>query len=492
VTAPPVLALRGIRKHFGSVQALCGADFTLMPGELHALLGENGAGKTTLMQVAYGLVQPDAGDIAIDGAVRAVGSPRAARRLGIGMVHQHSTAVPALTVAENVALAAGWRVGPTALRARVRSFTEGLGLPLEPDAPAGRLSVALKQRQEIVKALASDARVLLLDEPTAALAPAEADELLGVVGDFTRRGGSAVLITHKLDEALAAAERVTVLRQGSVVFQGPVAGQSAATLVGAMVGEDQADLASPGEEPAETPTIWPGSALVRLEELEVPRESGYGIAVRRATLSIRPGEIVGIAAVEGNGQRELLRAVAGRVHPLRGRREVTGPVGFVPEDRTTEGLIPELTLTQNVVLGSRPDDPWLRRGRLDWKVARARTAALLGEYGIVAAGPDAPAAALSGGNQQKVILARELARAPRVIVAENPTRGLDIRASEAIHARLRAAAAAGAAVLVYSSDLDEVLALAHRVLVAARGIVLDVPEGASRAQIGELMVTGGR
>jgi ABC-type uncharacterized transport system ATPase subunit len=231
---------------------------------------------------------------------------------------------------------------------------------------------------------------------------------------------------------------------------------------------------------------------VRLEDLEVPRESGYGIAVRGATLSIRRGEIVGIAAVEGNGQRELLRAVAGRLHPLRGRREVAGPVGFVPEDRTTEGLIPELTLTQNVVLASRADDPWIRRGRIDWQMARARTAVLLEEYGVVAAGPDSPAAALSGGNQQKLVVARELARMPRVVVAENPTRGLDIRAAEAIQARLRAAASGGAAVLVYSSDLDEVLALAHRVLVAARGTLLEVPRDATRAQVGELMVTGGR
>jgi len=491
VTAPPVLELRGIRKRFGSVHALRGADFTLMPGELHALLGENGAGKTTLMHVAYGLVRPDAGEIAVDGIRRAIPSPRAARRLGIGMVHQHFTSVPALTVAENVALAAEWNVSPGLLRERVRSLSERMGLPLEPDVPAGRLSIALKQRLEIVKALASDARILLLDEPTAVLAPAEADELLRVIADFTARGGAAVLITHKLDEALAAATRITVLRAGAVVVEGPAAGQSESTLARAMVGGEDPGAGS-AETRSVTATVWPGSPLVRLEDLEVPRESGYGIAVRRASVSIRPGEIVGIAAVEGNGQRELLRAAAGRLQPLRGRREVAGPIGFIPEDRTTEGLIPELTLTENIVLGSRADDPWLRKGRLDWKLARARTVGLLREYGVVAEGPDAPAAALSGGNQQKVVVARELARAPRVIVAENPTRGLDIRATEAIHAKLQAAAAAGAAVLVYSSDLDEVLALAHRVLVAARGVLLDVPEDASRAQIGELMVTGGR
>jgi simple sugar transport system ATP-binding protein len=299
-----------------------------------------------------------------------------------------------------------------------------------------------------------------------------------------------VLITHKLDEALAAADRVTVLRQGSVVFTGAVAGQTATSLARAMMGEggpeDQAGAGPLTQAAVDAPL------LVRLDDLEVPRESGYGIAVRRATLGIRAGEIVGVAAVEGNGQRELLRAVAGRLPPLRGRREVAGPVAFIPEDRTTEGLIPTLSLTENIVLGSRHDDPWIRRGRVDWKVARGRTAVLLREYGVSAPGPDVPAGSLSGGNQQKVVLGRELSRQPRVVVAENPTRGLDLRASDAIHARLRAAAASGAAVLVYSSDLDEVLALAGRLLVAARGSISEVPAGATRAQIGELMVTGGR
>jgi ABC-type uncharacterized transport system ATPase subunit len=495
VTAPPALALRGIRKHFGSVQALRGADFTLMPGELHALLGENGAGKTTLMHVAYGLVRPDAGTIAVAGSPRTIPSARAARRLGIGMVHQHFTSVPALSVAENVALAAGWPVQPRALRERVLALSERVGLPLDPEVRAGHLSVALKQRLEIVKALATDARILLLDEPTAVLAPAESEELLRVVRAFTARGGAAVLITHKLDEALAAADRVTVLRQGTVVFEGAVAGETAGSLARAMIGEgakEEAPPSSSGGVAAREPAAGLGQAvLVRLEELEIPRDTGYGIAVRRATLSIRPGEIVGVAAVEGNGQRELLRAVAGRLQPLRGRREVAGPVGFVPEDRTTEGLIPELTLTENVVLGSRADDPWVRRGRIDWRVARARTATLLKEFGVVAAGPDARAATLSGGNQQKLVMARELAREPRVVVAENPTRGLDIRAAAAIHARLRAAAAGGAAVLVYSSDLDEVLALADRVLVASRGTLIEAPPRATRTEVGQLMVTGG-
>jgi ABC-type uncharacterized transport system ATPase subunit len=496
VTAPSALALHGISKRFGSVQALRGADFTLMPGELHALLGENGAGKTTLMHVAYGLVRPDAGVVEVGGTRRAIASPRAARTLGIGMVHQHFTSLPALSVAENVALAAGWQVRPRPLRKRVRELSERLGLPLDPNALAGDLSVALKQRLEIVKSLASDARILLLDEPTAVLAPAEADELLRVVHAFTTNGGAAVLITHKLDEALSAAERVTVLRQGKVVFTGPVAGQTAVTLAGAMIGDggDHLPAPLPGAVPRsgrkELPTVEP--ALVRLEGVELPRDGGEGIAMRDASLSVGAGEIVGIAGVEGSGQRELLRAVAGRIAPLRGKLSVAAPLGYVPEDRSTEGLILELTLTENVVLGSRTDEPWLQRGRVDWGVARSRTATMIREFGIVAPGPDARVSALSGGNQQKLLVARELAGGPRVVVVENPTRGLDIRAAEAIHRRLRAAAADGAAVLMYSSDLDEVLSLAHRVLVAARGVLTDVPAGATRARIGELMVTGGR
>jgi simple sugar transport system ATP-binding protein len=484
----PVLELAGIQKRFGSVQALRGADFVLAEGELHALLGENGAGKTTLMHVAYGLVKRDAGEVRVDGVTRAIGSPREARRAGIGMVHQHFTAVPALTVAENVALAAGWSVRPRELRLRTRTLSEQLGLPLDPDQRAGRLSVALKQRLEIVKALASDARILLLDEPTAVLAPAEAEELLRVIRAFTLSGRSAVLITHKLDEALRMADRVTVLRQGTVTYAGAITGQTLESLAEAMIGPGP-DLAFLSESASGRRARPPaGREMIRFEALEVSRESGYGIAVRHGSLTVREGEIVGIAAVEGNGQRELLRVVAGRLMPLRGRLEVIRPIGFIPEDRTSEGLIPELSLTENVVLGMGREAPWIRGGRIGWGQARARTAELLDEFGIVATGPDARAASLSGGNQQKLVVARELARKPAVIVAENPTRGLDIAAAAAIHARLRSAAAAGAAVFFHSSDLDEVLHLAERVVVVARGTISEVPFTASRTEIGNLML----
>jgi ABC-type uncharacterized transport system ATPase subunit len=485
---PPVLELVGIQKRYGSVQALRGADFVLSAGEVHALLGENGAGKSTLMHIAYGLVRPDKGQIRADGASRPISSPRDARSLGIGMVHQHFTAVPALTVAENVALTAGWTVSPSELRERTRALSERVGLPLDPDQRTGRLSVALKQRLEIVKALASNARMLLLDEPTAVLAPTEAEELLEVIRAFTESGGSVVLITHKLDEALRAADRVTVLRQGTVTYAGPRDAQTMESLARAMIGPspDLPFISTAGLR--REPKASPGPELLRLDSLEVSRESGYGIAVRHGSLAVKAGEIVGIAAVEGNGQRELLRAVAGRIMPLRGRLEVTRPIGFIPEDRTSEGLIPELSLTENVVLGLGHLAPWIKGGRVRWREARTRTAELLEEFGIVAPGPDASAASLSGGNQQKLILARELSRRPAVIVAENPTRGLDVGAAAGIHARIRAAADAGAAVLFYSSDLDEVLHLAQRVVVMARGAMVEVPFSASRAEVGSMML----
>jgi simple sugar transport system ATP-binding protein len=444
------------------------------------------------MHVAYGLVRPDAGEVRINGTAHQVPSPRAARRLGIGMVHQHFTAIPALTVAENIALAGGWSGHPRQLRERARSLSDRLRLPLDPDQRAGRLSASLKQRLEIVKALAADANILLLDEPTAVLAPAEAEDLLKVIRNFAESGGSAVLITHKLDEALRAADRVTVLRQGSVTYSGTPGAQTPESLARAMIGPGPALPFLPRASAAHRASSPKGGTLVRLDALEVSRESGYGIAVRHAALSIQAGEIVGVAAVEGNGQRELLRAVAGRLMPLRGRLDVTRPVGFIPEDRTSEGLIPDLSLTENVCLGMDATTPWVHRSHISWRTARARTAELLREYDIVAAGPDAKASSLSGGNQQKLIVARELGRNPVVIVAENPTRGLDVSATAAIHTRLREAAHAGAALLIHSTDLDEVLHLSHRVIILSRGILTEVPSGTSRSEIGNLMLNAGQ
>ena len=483
MTAAPALALRGIAKRFGRVDALSGVDLTIGPGEVHALLGENGAGKSTLMHIAYGMLRPDAGEILVAGVPHHIDSPRRARSLGIGMVHQHFTSVPALTVAENVALAAGWDVSRRTLPLRVEALARQVGLPLDAMAVVDELSVPLKQRLEIVKALAADARVLLLDEPTAVLAPAEAEDLLRMVRAYVERGNSAVLITHKLDEALAVADRVTVLRGGVVVRTGPAAAESRAALAHAMIGGAEAErpdgpaLSAPGGEP-----------IVVARLLTVPK-TGSGLpGVDGVSLSIRGGEIVGVAGVEGNGQRELLRAVAGLAAPASGSLEVAQPVAFIPEDRTTEGLIGEMSLTENLVLGTSDTPGWDGPGGIRWAAARRRMDELIGTFGIRASGPAAEARTLSGGNQQKVIIARALERAPRVIVAEHPTRGLDILAAREVHDRLRAAAAAGAAVLFSSGDLDEVVQLATRVVVVAGGRLLDVPAGAGRSEIGAAML----
>jgi ABC-type uncharacterized transport system ATPase subunit len=438
--------------------------------------------------VASGMVRRDAGEVRVNGIPRSLGSARAARAQGIGMVHQHFTAIPAMTVAENIALFAGWSGPPRQLRERAREAAESAGLPLDPEQRAGRLSVALKQRLEIVKALAADARILLLDEPTAVLAPPEAEELLKVVRVFTAAGGAAVLITHKLDEALRYADRVTVLRHGSVTYTGTAATETRESLARAMIGTGPELPFLSSRTSVEPNGSVAGPALVRLDALEVSRESGYGLAVRSASLVVHGGEIVGVAGVEGNGQRELLRAVAGRIMPLRGRVEVARPLGFVPEDRSTEGLIPELSLAENLVLSADGSAGPRRRGRIPWRAVREETSALLKEYGVTATGPNAKAATLSGGNQQKLILARELSHDPQVIVAENPTRGLDLSAATAIHGRLRSAAERGAAVLFYSSDLDEVLSLSGRMVVMAQGNLRPVPAGASRTDVGNLML----
>jgi len=401
------------------------------------------------------MIPPDGGTLSLHGHPVRFRSPRAARAAGIGMVHQHFTSIGALTVRENIALAIG-RYGAGLKGAMTGELMQGL----DPRVRVESLGVALRRRLEIVKALATDARVLLLDEPSAVLAPREVDELLALLRRFAREGGTVALVTHKLPEVLAAADRVTVLRDGTTRLSGWVAEQSAEGLAEAMIGSaGSREVGRLGGR-----EVWPGTLPTsRLPDL---------LAIGDVT--IHPGELIGIAAIEGNGQRELLRRIA--------------PAAFVPEDRTTEGLIPALSLTENMVLGLSEDPRWSRGPWLDWAAARAHTTRLIHSFGIRAAGPDVPAATLSGGNQQKVMLARALEGGPRLLVAENPTRGLDIRATAEVHDRLRGAARAGVAVIVYSTDLDEVLELGERVLVVHRGQVTEASRGADRRAVGELML----
>ncbi|MES2125444.1 MAG: ATP-binding cassette domain-containing protein [Gemmatimonadota bacterium] len=467
-----LLALREISKRFGATQALDRVNFDVAVGEVHALLGENGAGKSTLMHIAYGLLRADQGTVQAGAtATSGFASPRAARAAGLGMVHQHFTSIPALSVGENIALAAGWRETGARAERRAAEAIARLALPLDPAVLVTSLSVQLRQRLEIVMALAANARILLLDEPSAVLAPPEVRELLRTVRGFANAGGAVVLITHKLDEVFAAADRVTVLRRGVVTRTGPMANETADSLARAMLGNELP------RAPRQRST--PGDVVVQARELRL------GDAPP-ATFAVRSGEIVGIAAVDGNGQRALLRAVAGVNSDgiAGGALDVNSPVAFIPEDRTLEGLIADFSLTENVLLGLQDDATrWL-----DWAARRERTTALMAEFDVRAPSADVAAATLSGGNQQKLILARALARAPRVLVAEDPTRGLDIRATQAIHERLRAAAAQGVAVLMHSSDLDEVLELADRVFVMTNGSVREMPQHASRDAVGDAMV----
>jgi simple sugar transport system ATP-binding protein len=480
----PALELRGISKHFGTVEALRGVDFTLEAGEIHALLGENGAGKSTLMKAAFGLVRPDEGRIAVDGNRVRLRDPVDARRLGIGMVHQHFTSIPAFTVLENVALSAGWALKRAVAMERLSVLSDRTGLGLDPGARVEQLSAGLKQRLEVLKALAADARILLLDEPSSVLSPAETDSFLALVQGLRAQGVSSVLITHRLAEALAVASRVTVLRRGSVVHSGPISGQTPVSLAGFMLGE-----AGPASEPRVARVA--GEVRVRMDEVSVPRIGGSGAGLYRASFTARGGEIVGIAAVEGNGQREFLRGLAGLATPRSGTLEVDRPVSFIPEDRSSEGLIGELSLTENLAVSQGRSAPWVRGPWIDWPAAAARSRELIESYGVRATGPQALASSLSGGNQQRYIIAAALERRPRVLVAENPTRGLDLRATAEVHERLRDAAREGVAVIVHLADLDELLDLADRIAVLANGVLVELPPGTDRTLIGRHLLGGG-
>jgi ABC-type uncharacterized transport system ATPase subunit len=474
--------MQGISKAFGPVQALRGADFTLGTGEVHALLGENGAGKTTLMHVLFGLVAQDAGTVEVFGRALPKGSPRDAMHAGIGLVHQHFSQVPRMTVAENVWLGRpGFRYDRTVAAEAVRQTGQATGLVLDPDAIAGELPVGLRQRLEIVKALAHHARVLLLDEPTASLTPAEITDLFKALDALRRAGIAIVLITHKLREVMEIADRVTVLRRGAVVASGAAGTFTADSLAAAMIGEGREALAPVAPWPAAarnaTPVLEARGVTVRAAHRGPPR-------VRDVSLEVRPGEIVGIAAVEGNGQHELMRAIAG-LEPFEGTIAIPGgDVGFIPEDRQREGLILEFSVVENIALAETRGF-WLQPRFLE-----DRAMVAIDEFGIRAHDPGLPARTLSGGNQQKLVLARELSRKPALLVAENPTRGLDLRATADVHEALRSAARTrGLGVLFQSTDLDEVLALADRIGVMWAGTWRWAGESdRSRERLGALML----
>lgn len=477
--ASPTLELRGVVKRFGAVTALDAVDLTVERGSVHALLGENGAGKSTLMRVAYGLTAPDSGSIRLFGQDRTGGgrpfSVRDAVRAGVGMVHQHMSLVPSLSVVENLVLGGTGLFRPGDAEALLDRVSGESGLSIRRRVLARDLSIVEQQRLEILKALARQARLLILDEPTAVLAPSEVDELLRWIRAFAAGGGSVVLVTHKLREALAVADDVTVLRRGRVVFVGRATASSEQSLAHAIFPEGTRESSS-------FPVPSVGDVVLQADALDVIDARGVR-RIRSASFQLRRREIVGVAAVEGSGHRDLLLALAGRQPVGGGTLRLPQRVGLIPADRERDGLIPEFTLTENLALHALG----ARRGLMPWRGLAQRMTELLKQFNVVAPSASVRARSLSGGNQQRIVVGRELEQEVDLVVADNPTRGLDLQATEFVHARLRDAAARGAAVVVHSSDLDEVLALASRILVVFDGQVKEVavdPHLVGRAMLG--------
>jgi simple sugar transport system ATP-binding protein len=481
--APVALALRGIDKRYGNVQALSAATLEVRPGTVHALLGENGAGKSTLMRIAYGLERADAGALFLWNDRVRVTSAADAIASGIGMVHQHFTLVPAMTVAENIALGGRGRLDLADVARRVDELSTSTRFALNPNARVETLPVGAQQRVEIAKALVQAARILILDEPTAVLAPAESTELLRWVRAYADAGNAAVLITHKLREALGVADDVTVLRRGRTILTAKRDEVTPDTLTSAMIGEELTGVRAKSFA-EDFRSHVSRAAVFRADRLTLTDAGGI-VRVRDATFEINAGEIIGVAAVEGSGQRELLRALAGRLAPASGLLAHPSAVGFVPEDRHHDAVLLNRSLTENVALRGAG----ARRGVMDWDAVGAQTGRLMFEYDVRAESANIPIRTLSGGNQQKLVLARELELDPdseRALVVENPTRGLDVRATAEIHARLRRAALDGAAIVLYSSDIDEVLLIATRVFVVFERVVRELP--LDRERIGQAMV----
>ena len=446
---------------------------------MHALLGENGAGKSTLMRIAFGMLRPDSGKVILNGVNRSFSSPHDAIDAGIGMVHQHFTLVPAMTVTENIALGGCGIFHPRRTREAVLALSDRTGLALDPNARVEDLPTGAQQRAEILKALSRDARILILDEPTAVLTPVEARELLRNVRDLVSKGVTAILITHKIRDALEFADEITVLRHGSTIWSGSASSTTEDGLVATMLG---AKLTPKDVETPAGTTVTGNAAMISLRNVSVRDKAGVQ-RLSSVTLSIRAGEIVGIAAVEGNGQRELLRLLSGRIAATTGDVTIPSVVGFIPEDRQRDAMIEEFSLRDNVALLGAGN----RKGMTQWQAVSQHARDLIDAYDVRVRDEDVRAGALSGGNQQKLVVGREIDGSHAALVAENPTRGLDVQAAASVHARIRGARDAGMAVVIYSSDLDEVLDLADRVLVVCAGQIHDAPrdyESVGRAMLG--------
>jgi ABC-type uncharacterized transport system ATPase subunit len=498
----PALELRGITKRFGPVVANDRVDFDLRPGEVHALLGENGAGKSTLMSILYGLYHPDQGEVLVDGDPVKVDSPSRAIELGIGMVHQHFMLVPVMTVTENIVLGneprgSGGLLDAREAAAKVRKLSERYGLAVDPDALIEDVTVGTQQRVEILKTLYRDARILVLDEPTAVLTAREAHELFEVLSALKADGVAIVFISHKLGEVLEIADRVTVLRRGKKVDTVRAEGATEHSLARLMVGREVLLEVEKSAAKIREPVL-------EVEDLNVRDDRGLE-AVRGVSFTVRGGEIVALAGVDGNGQRELVEAIAGLRNVRSGRIRVVGEdvtgrgvretcdagVAHIPEDRHLRGLVLDFTLAENLALREYYKPPLSQGGLLKIGRINARARELLEEYDVRGGSPGSLASSLSGGNQQKVCIAREIASNPSLLLAHQPTRGLDVGAIEFVHRRLLAEREAGRGVLLVSLESDEVRSLADRILVIYEGeIVAEFRPDASEEELGVAM-TGG-
>jgi general nucleoside transport system ATP-binding protein len=496
--------MRGITKEFPGVVANDGVDFEAAAGEVHALLGENGAGKSTLSNILTGLYRPDEGEIWLHGRRVEFHSPRDALDVGISMVHQHFRLVERFTVAENVALGdhrregRSFRLRSRAIERRVADLGGRYRLAVDPRARIWQLSVGEQQRVEILKALYLDSRILILDEPTAVLTPQEAEVLFGTLREMAADGRTIVFISHKLHEVKAVSDRVTVLRAGRNVATVDAAEATPRSLAELMVGRGLGEGVR--AEPRE-----PGEILLALDDLWAEGDRG-GAAVKGVSLQVRAGEIVAVAGVAGNGQRELAETIAGMRPATKGTVRVAGRtprrgdpraaiacgVAYVPEDRLGTGLAPSVTIASNLALKSYREAPSSTGPLLRLRRIRERAAELIRRYRIAAPGPEAPVRLLSGGNLQKVVLAREFSGQPKVLVAASPTRGLDVGAIESVHSYLHEAAANGVGVLLLSEDLDEILTLADRIAVIYEGeLVGETPRSEANVEEIGLLMAGG-